>query len=110
MDVAGYERIVEPRVGVEPTTCRLRIGCSTTELPRPWLITKDLLARTDLLFINCHQTAIHMLFDLRHGLVQIRRVHNVIPFESRFRQMPRNLQCDSPWNSETDEIPDAAAK
>src|SRR6267143_4641361 len=26
---------VEPRVGVEPTTCRLRIGCSTTELPRP---------------------------------------------------------------------------
>src|SRR5579863_4365796 len=25
---------VEPRVGVEPTTCRLRIGCSTTELPR----------------------------------------------------------------------------
>src|ERR1700722_15349437 len=27
-------RKVEPRVGVEPTTCRLRIGCSTTELPR----------------------------------------------------------------------------
>src|SRR5439155_23496578 len=26
---------LEPRVGVEPTTCRLRIGCSTTELPRP---------------------------------------------------------------------------
>ena len=22
-------------MGVEPTTCRLRIGCSTTELPRP---------------------------------------------------------------------------
>src|SRR6266403_2603165 len=33
---------MEPRVGVEPTTCRLRIGCSTTELPRP-LIIKDLL-------------------------------------------------------------------
>jgi hypothetical protein len=32
---------LEPRVGVEPTTCRLRIGCSTTELPRP-LIIKDL--------------------------------------------------------------------
>ena len=28
-------------MGVEPTTCRLRIGCSTTELPRP-LILKDL--------------------------------------------------------------------
>src|ERR1700720_4740759 len=25
---------MEPRVGVEPTTCRLRIDCSTTELPR----------------------------------------------------------------------------
>ena len=30
---------LEPRVGVEPTTCRLRIGCSTTELPRPALLT-----------------------------------------------------------------------
>ena len=27
--------LLEPRVGVEPTTCRLRIDCSTTELPRP---------------------------------------------------------------------------
>src|SRR6266404_9419350 len=34
-------KILEPRVGVEPTTCRLRIGCSTTELPRP-LIINDL--------------------------------------------------------------------
>src|SRR5437667_4874143 len=41
-DLSGlYTRTVEPRVGVEPTTCRLRIGCSTTELPRP-LILKDL--------------------------------------------------------------------
>jgi hypothetical protein len=31
----NYRKILEPRVGVEPTTCRLRIGCSTTELPRP---------------------------------------------------------------------------
>src|SRR5216684_1680948 len=31
--------MLEPRVGVEPTTCRLRIGCSTTELPRPALTT-----------------------------------------------------------------------
>ena len=33
-------------MGVEPTTCRLRIGCSTTELPRP-LIIKDLFPRSD---------------------------------------------------------------
>ena len=26
---------MEPRAGLEPATCRLRIGCSTTELPRP---------------------------------------------------------------------------
>src|SRR5712664_3087162 len=38
------QEILEPRVGVEPTTCRLRIGCSTTELPRP-LIIKDLSSR-----------------------------------------------------------------
>src|SRR5216684_259213 len=31
----AMRRCMEPRVGVEPTTCRLRIGCSTTELPRP---------------------------------------------------------------------------
>jgi hypothetical protein len=37
-----FARTVEPRVGIEPTTCRLRIDCSTTELPRP-LILKDLL-------------------------------------------------------------------
>src|ERR1700758_2396938 len=40
-------RTLEPRVGVEPTTCRLRIGCSTTELPRP-LIIKDLFFRFNL--------------------------------------------------------------
>src|SRR6267378_277201 len=41
--VSGPDRKeLEPRVGVEPTTCRLRIDCSTTELPRP-LIIKDLL-------------------------------------------------------------------
>ena len=33
------QEVLEPRVGVEPTTCRLRIGCSTTELPRPALFT-----------------------------------------------------------------------
>ena len=32
---------LEPRARVELATCRLRIGCSTTELPRP-LIIKDL--------------------------------------------------------------------
>ena len=36
--------IVEPRARVELATCRLRIGCSTTELPRP-LIINDLLRR-----------------------------------------------------------------
>ena len=27
-------KTLEPRAGLEPATCRLRIGCSTTELPR----------------------------------------------------------------------------
>ena len=30
---------MEPRARVELATCRLRIGCSTTELPRPSLFT-----------------------------------------------------------------------
>ena len=34
---------MEPRARVELATCRLRIGCSTTELPRH-LIRKDLLS------------------------------------------------------------------
>src|SRR5260221_556773 len=108
----GDRRILEPRARVELATCRLRIGCSTTELPRPLLITKDLRTCTSLFSVNCHQFAINftkMLFNLRHGLVQIRRVHNVIPFESGFRQMPRNLHRYPPRNSGPDEIPDAAS-
>jgi hypothetical protein len=30
---------LEPRAGLEPATCRLRIGCSTTELPRRAITT-----------------------------------------------------------------------
>src|SRR2546429_7891511 len=33
---------LEPGARVDLATCRLRIGCSTTELPRPFII-KDLL-------------------------------------------------------------------
>src|ERR1700730_7363255 len=36
------QEMLEPRARVELATCRLRIGCSTTELPRP-VIIKDLL-------------------------------------------------------------------
>ena len=50
---------VEPRARVELATCRLRIGCSTTELPRPLLITKDLLICRSLFLIDCHQFAIN---------------------------------------------------
>ena len=39
IDLVGVAKKVEPRVGVEPTTCRLRIDCSTTELPRLVLLT-----------------------------------------------------------------------
>src|SRR5437879_12296366 len=36
-----HQKEMEPRARVELATCRLRIGCSTTELPRP-LIINDL--------------------------------------------------------------------
>src|SRR5437899_7552765 len=56
-------RTVEPRVGVEPTTCRLRIGCSTTELPRP--------AQTTIAFAQNY-----CQFGGRDGLLSTRkRIH-----------------------------------
>ena len=60
--------MLEPRAGLEPATCRLRIGCSTTELPRP-LIIKDLLAH----FCPLHKTAIKLPsvhFPIARDLVQ----------------------------------------
>ena len=70
---------MEPRARVELATCRLRIGCSTTELPRLRLIRSDLLTRVLLTFVNCHQIAIKVLLYLGHRLAQIRRVHDVVP-------------------------------
>src|SRR5437660_7837546 len=57
-------RMLEPRVGVEPTTCRLRIGCSTTELPRP-LIIKDLFPRSN--------SCVKLASNLRCNLSKFRR-------------------------------------
>src|SRR6267143_3197358 len=37
---------MEPRARVELATCRLRIGCSTTELPRPLIINDLFLCLT----------------------------------------------------------------
>jgi hypothetical protein len=34
-----HKEDLEPRARVELATCRLRIGCSTTELPRPVFFT-----------------------------------------------------------------------
>ncbi len=50
---------MEPRVGIEPTTCRLRIGCSTTELPRP-LIINDLF--------RCLASCVQLAFSSYLGL------------------------------------------
>src|ERR1700688_984846 len=55
------KEILEPRARVELATCRLRIGCSTTELPRP-LIIKDLLPRQTHFRI----TAIKLPSDCHH--------------------------------------------
>jgi hypothetical protein len=35
IETGKLKEILEPRARVELATCRLRIGCSTTELPRP---------------------------------------------------------------------------
>ena len=60
-------------MGVEPTTCRLRIGCSTTELPRPWLKRKDLSLYFAPILPNLNQTAIKLqstLFPFSHRATQ----------------------------------------
>ena len=62
-NVLIWGRILEPRERVELSTCRLRIGCSTTELPRPFIL-QDLFPcqsyfRTASIKLpsNYHQTA-----------------------------------------------------
>ncbi len=50
-------------MGVEPTTCRLRIGCSTTELPRP-LIINDLFPSLALAY-NLRFTSVVLSWFLR---------------------------------------------
>lgn len=40
--------------------------------------------------------------------MQVRRVHDVVPFKRRLGQMPRDLHGDSPWNPGSDQIPDTA--
>ena len=59
MSPGRTQEILEPRVGVEPTTCRLRIGCSTTELPRPFII-KDLF--------RCLAPCVQLAFHFRRPL------------------------------------------
>src|SRR6266576_2675484 len=59
---------MEPRARVELAACRLRIGCSTTELPRP-LIIKDLFPS----LASCVQLALDpiVLSGFRRGVASI---------------------------------------
>src|ERR1700739_1368107 len=86
---------MEPRVGIEPTTCRLRIGCSTTELPRP-LIIKDLFHcqtyfRTTAIKLpsNCHHWSRNRHCD--------RPTHDRI--SSARRERPRDIPTGDPHDS-----------
>jgi hypothetical protein len=49
-----------------------------------------------------------MLLYFRHGLTQIRRIHNVVPLEGGLREMSRDLHGDVSRNTGTDQIPNAA--
>src|SRR6266851_2992438 len=79
---------MEPRVGVEPTTCRLRIGCSTTELPR---LIKQLRVVSRAASRNLRFRCV--FGDLRHRLVQLLRAHDVVALEYCHCAMSCDSHC-----------------
>jgi hypothetical protein len=86
---------MEPRARLELATCRLRIGCSTTELPRP-LIIKDLLPcqtyfRTTAIKLpsNCHHWSRNQRRD--------RPAHDRI--SSARGERPTRIPTDDPHDS-----------
>ena len=102
-------RGMEPRARVELATCRLRIGCSTTELPRlrshkhwRYRIT------TALLLYNLHQTCI-VSDGLLHGVLYILYVHDVVAVKDRKRFVPSDFHRNLVVHTRTFEIPDRTA-
>src|SRR5713226_3998347 len=82
---------MEPRVGVEPTTCRLRIGCSTTELPR--LGAENYLSICRKLLSILQETVFLRGFDSREFLAR-KRVHGPADPDAKQQkqqQRPRNI-------------------
>src|SRR5437667_7879365 len=100
-NVLEIKGMVEPRVGVEPTTCRLRIGCSTTELPRliNHLRVVSRTANRNLRF-SC------VFGDLRHRLMQLLRDHNVVALEDCHGAMSCDSHCCAPVYSRLNQIAD----
>src|SRR4029077_20102913 len=84
----AIQRRMEPRVGVEPTTCRLRIGCSTTELPR---LIKHLRAVSGTASRNLRFRCV--FGDLRHRLMQLLRAHDVVALEDCHGAMSCDSHC-----------------
>src|SRR5216683_5472214 len=80
LEVSSFDNL-EPRVGVEPTTCRLRIGCSTTELPRP-VENKGLIQDFYLPRCNIHQTFI-VLFQSSQNAVRLSGQNAVVSAQRR---------------------------
>ena len=80
--------ILEPRARVELATCRLRIGCSTTELPRPIKHLRVASRTTDRnLRFRC------VFGDLRHRLMQLLRAHDVVASEDCHGAMSCDSHC-----------------
>src|SRR2546426_1620091 len=95
------QKNLEPRVGVEPTTCRLRIGCSTTELPRLFkqLRVVSRIANRNLRF-RC------VFGDLRHRLMQLLRAHDVVALEDCHGAMSCDSHCCALVYSRLNQIAD----
>src|SRR4029077_7515283 len=82
---------MEPRVGVEPTTCRLRIGCSTTELPR--LGAENYLSICRKLLSILKESPVPAR-SLRNAFLARKRVHGPADPDAeqqKQHQRPRNI-------------------
>ena len=91
---------MEPRERVELSTCRLRIGCSTTELPR--LINYLREPRTALcVVLACSKPG--------HSRVKLLGAHNVIALLYAQRAMSGNLHGRRLIHSCTNQVPNGGA-
>ena len=86
---------MEPKVGIEPTTYRLRIDCSTTELRRPFVISKGLYQSPVRYSSGNHAPSKGLGFHVRHRIDRGDRSRSWSP-KNFLAQLPESLEARLP--------------